>query len=214
VTEQLTITSTDSLRLEAALDVPGPSELTGALVLCHPHPRYGGTMNAPLLLALRDRACDAGWSVLRFNFRGLGLSEGESSTGEPEVADASGAIEFMHTRFEQMPVALAGWSFGAAVAVRAAIQEAGLAGLVAIAPSVHAKPEITAGLPEANEVKIRAPTLVVCGAKDELIAPQDCRQWAAVVGARYEEIPAANHFFWGRYDELGNVFVDFLEEIT
>ncbi|HEX2050233.1 MAG TPA: alpha/beta hydrolase, partial [Actinomycetota bacterium] len=113
-----TLRSDDGLALEAAIDEPGRPPVA-AVVVCHPHPRMGGTMDAPLLLALRDALVARSWAVLRFNFRGVGASEGEASDGIAEVADARGALAEARRRWPDAPLALAGWSFGAAVAVRA-----------------------------------------------------------------------------------------------
>lgn len=181
------------------------------LVLCHPHPRMGGTMNAPLLLALRDALLGRGWAVLRFNFRGIGASEGTCSTGEDEVADAMGAVSEARRRAPGTPVALAGWSFGAAVAVRAAALDDSLLGCVAIAPAVQPKRDVTAGLPAAEDLDLGVPLLFVCGRNDAVVAAADCRRWIeAVEASDLVEIEGANHFFWGRYDQLTNAVGEWL----
>ena len=201
MTEALTIESRDGLSLEAALDEPDVDP-AAALVLCHPHPKMGGTMTAPLLLAVSDALVAGGWAVLRFNFRGIGESEGEPSTGEAEVADALGATDHVTKAFPGLPVAIAGWSFGAAVAVRALLSEEGYAGCVAIAPAVKPREGITAGLPDSAGLKLPAPLLIICGANDHLVAPDDCRSWGEAAGAEVDVMKGANHFFWGKYDDL------------
>src|SRR5688500_2919200 len=97
MTESLTIRSRDGLTLEAAFD---GEPAAGVVVFCHPHPRFGGTMDAPLLIALRDDLVGRGFAVLRFNFRGVGASEGTSGLGEEEVADALGAVAAAESRAE------------------------------------------------------------------------------------------------------------------
>ena len=87
-TEELRFQSRDRLSLQGALDLPDAPR--ASVVLCHPHPDMGGTMNAPLLGALTEELVGRRWAVLRFNFRGIGDSEGEASTGLAEVADARG----------------------------------------------------------------------------------------------------------------------------
>ncbi|MDQ4126015.1 MAG: alpha/beta hydrolase, partial [Actinomycetota bacterium] len=129
MTQELTLRSRDGLALEAALDAPGSPK--AVLVFCHPHPQMGGTMNAPLLTAVRDEMLARGWAVLRFNFRGIGASEGVSGTGVDEVADAGGAADYAADAFPGLPRALAGWSFGGAVAVRLAATDPTFAGCVA-----------------------------------------------------------------------------------
>ena len=208
-TERLTCRSLDGLALEAAID--GPADPAAVLVLCHPHPQMGGTMEAPLLLAVADALVAHGWAVLRFNFRGIGASEGESSTGEAEVADARGAIALARERFAGVPVAIAGWSFGAAVAVRTAAEEPELAACVAIAPAVKPREGITAGLPGPAGLRLAMPALLVCGANDHLVDPDDCESWVeAVSGSEVDVVAGANHFFWGKYDALAKRLVAFL----
>ena len=208
--ERVTISSTDGLALEGEID--GTDSPGAVLVLCHPHPKMGGTMNAPLLLALRDELTDRAWAVIRFNFRGIGASEGEASTGVAEVADAEGALVLARERFPGLPIAIAGWSFGAAVALRVASSNDDLIACAVIAPAIVAKPEITAGAPAPDDFGFGGPTLVVCGVNDEQVSPADCRRWAEASGARYEEVPGANHFFWAKYEQLGVLVGDFLDE--
>jgi hypothetical protein len=202
-----TITSTDGLTLEAAYDVP--DEAHGLVVVCHPHPRAGGTMNAPLLVALRDDLRARGIGVLRFNFRGIGSSEGEPSDGSAEIADAEGALADAATR--ELPLALLGWSFGAAVAIRTTARHAELRACVAIAPAVTARAGYTAGVPAAEDMSLDVPLLMVTGANDDQVDPGEQRRWAEAAGATFVEIKGANHFFWARYEVLCEVVGPFLE---
>lgn len=204
----LTISSRDGLDLEGSVDAP--DDPVAVVVVCHPHPKLGGTMNAPLLQALAEAFVARGWIVVRFNFRGIGRSQGEPSLGESEVADAEGAIDWARREFPGLPVALVGWSFGGAVALRTAARDPSLAACVAIAPSVVAKPEITAGLPPPTELEFALPLLFICGANDKQVDPAAVRSWAQQAGARYEEMPGANHFFWAKYDDLGRLTTEFV----
>ncbi|MBW3594254.1 MAG: alpha/beta fold hydrolase [Actinobacteria bacterium] len=206
MSERIECASIDGLTLEAELDTA--EEANATLLLCHPHPQMGGTMNAPLLLAIRDGLVARRWNVLRFNFRGIGASQGESSTGTAEVQDAFGALE--RARSLGVPVAVAGWSFGAAVALRVAGAEDDLLACVAIAPSIDPKPGITEGVPA--DVAPRCPVLVVTGANDDQTSPESARGWAAEHGATFEELPGANHFFWAKYEQLTTLVVEWLEE--
>jgi uncharacterized protein len=206
---ELTFESLDGLVLEGAVDEPPHPK--ASLVLCHPHPRMGGTMNAPMLLALRDQLVAREWAVLRFNFRGIGRSEGEPSTGEAETEDAAGALDVVRQRRPVLPVAIAGWSFGAAVAVRVAEHDEALRACVAIAPAVREKPGVTHGLPPGARVSLPCPLLVVCGSNDEVVEARDCRTWAAEAGADYVEVNGANHFFWAQYGRLGETVVEWLD---
>ena len=209
MSDALTVTTRDGLKLEARLDKPEAPG--GVLVLCHPHPQMGGTMDAPLLGALTDELVGRGWGVLRFNFRGIGASEGTSGTGIDEVADATGALDVARARYD-LPLAIAGWSFGGAVALRAAAEDGDLEACALIAPAVTEKPGVTAGLPSPDGLELRSAVLVVCGANDEQIEPAACADWATRAHATYVEIPAANHFFWAKYDKLATIVGDFLDD--
>ena len=210
MSETFTLSTRDGLALEARIDEPPAPG--GVLVFCHPHPQMGGTMNAPLLRAVTDHLVDRGWAVLRFNFRGIGASEGTSGTGLDEVADAIAAIAEARSRFT-LPIAIAGWSFGAGVAVRAAAEDGGLDGCVLIAPPAETKEGITEGLPPPDGAVIGCPMLVVCGANDELVSPPAVAAWAEKAPATYVEVRGANHFFWARYDSLAKTIGDFLDQI-
>ena len=207
--EKPELRSTDDLELEAELWIA--DEARAGLVFCHPHPQMGGTMNAPLLVTVAEELVRRDWNVLRFNFRGIGDSEGDPSTGTAEVADAEGAVQFMRSRFPDMPVAIAGWSFGAAVATRVAAADDALAALVAIAPAVKRKPGITDGLPPAASIDLKVPALIVCAAHDELVEIDDCRGWAETAKTELHVMPGANHFFWAKYEKLAGVITEFLD---
>ena len=207
--ERPELRSTDGLKLEAELWIA--DEPRAALVFCHPHPQMGGTMNAPLLVAVSEELVQRNWNVLRFNFRGIGESEGEPSTGSAEIADAEGAVELVRARFPDLPVAVAGWSFGAAVAARVAAADTGLAALVAIAPAVKEKPGITDGLPPADRIGLTIPALIVCADNDDLVDIGDCRSWAETAQTEFHAMPGANHFFWNKYEKLAVVVAEFLD---
>jgi uncharacterized protein len=199
------IQSADGLSLEAELDRSRDS--VGTMVICHAHPRMQGTMKSPLLIAVRDEAVARGWNVLRFNFRGVGASEGEFGDGTGEVSDALGAIRFARSEFGDSPVTLLGWSFGGAIALRVAGREEVVIACVAIAPAIE-----RTKLPPASQLGLEIPILIVCGDNDQVVSPESCRRWAEKAGARYEEIKAANHFFWAKYEVVTAVITGWLEQ--
>jgi alpha/beta superfamily hydrolase len=205
------IQSRDGLTLEASIHEL--ADVAAGVVFCHPHPKFGGTMQAPLLLALTEAMLASGIAVIRFNFRGVGESEGEPSGGEAEVADALGAMDALGDVIGNAPLAVAGWSFGGAVAIRAAAAEDRLRACAAIAPPVTPREGITAGLPSPGELRVQKPLLIVVGANDENVSPEACRAWAEGSGARFELMPGANHFFWAKYDELAKTVTKFLAEV-
>jgi alpha/beta superfamily hydrolase len=214
MSKALTFRSSDGLRLEGSWD-DALETRRAVVVICHPHPQMGGTMNAPLLLALRDDLVARGWTVLRFNFRGNGASEGDFGMGTDEVADAQAAVAAARQRAPGAALALAGWSFGGAVAIRAAERDDSLVGCAAVAPSVRAKAGVTAGLPPAGNLDLGVPLLFVCGANDTVVSPEDCKTWIdAVPAGRYVEISGANHFFWGRYNQLCSAVGGWLDDLV
>lgn len=209
--EPLQLETDDGLRLEGVVDIPDAHRAT--LVLCHPHPKMGGTMNAPLLEVLRDAIVERRWAVIRFNFRGIGASQGESSTGLAELADARAAISEARERWPSLPTGITGWSFGGAVAVRAALDDPSLAACIGIAPAVKGKPDVTVGLPDANEAALTVPALFVVGENDTHVSPDDAQEWAGAQGFAVKRLPGANHFFWGKYEDLADEVTGFLDEV-
>ena len=210
MSRSLTIATPDGLSLEARAD--GPAEARAILVVCHPHPDMGGTMNAPLLVALCTEMAARGWATLRFNFRGVGASTGRRSLGEREVIDAHAAVARVREDRPGLPVALAGWSFGAGVAVRAAAEDDSLLACVAIAPSIEGRSGVTVPFPPADELDLGVPLLFVCGSNDDVTPIEPARRWIAEVEhGELVELAAANHFFWGRYEELSATVSDWLE---
>jgi uncharacterized protein len=117
----------------------------------------------------------------------------------------------MRSLFEDLPVALAGWSFGAAVATRVAAADHELAALIAIAPAVKEKPGVTDGLPPPDAIDLRVPTLILCGVNDHLVDVEDARKWAEVAKVEFVALKGANHFFWNKYDKLVAAVMHFLE---
>src|SRR5918996_3472721 len=173
MTAEISLESTNGIRLEAEFD--RANDPRAALVVCHAHPEMQGTMRSPLLLAIRDALVPRDWSVLRFNFRGVEGSDGEFGDGVDEVDDALAAVRVVRSEHPDAPIAILGWSFGAAIAMRAAAQEPEIEACVAIAPSVVPNPDISRGLPAPAELGLAAPTLIVCGANDDVTPPGDAR---------------------------------------
>jgi len=117
-------------RLEALLDSPRDGLAKGSAVVCHPHPQHGGTMHNKVAHTLARAFVRQGLRTLRFNFRGTEASEGRYDEGVGELDDALAAIEWVQADQPDVPVWLAGFSFGAAIAVRVAIAE----GLITMQP--------------------------------------------------------------------------------
>lgn len=182
--------SGDGITLEARWDLP-PAPRGAVVVLCHPHPLYGGSMEVPLLRTVAARLVGAGCPVLRFNFRGVGASTGSWSGGEAEVDDVAAAAEAAAASFPHLPLALAGWSFGAVAALRWQADAAGTGPFAGIAPPVPA------GLPPPPGLA-PAPRLFLIGDRDQFTAVENLRAYAAAIGAALQVLPGSDHFFFGR----------------
>jgi len=117
-------------RLEALLNA-GSQNATNAAVVCHPHPLYGGTLHNKVVFHAMKALNSFGFPVLRFNFRGTGLSEGEHDKGNGEVEDVRAALDWLGREFA-LPIIFAGFSFGAAVGLRAAYADDRVRALIAL----------------------------------------------------------------------------------
>jgi len=173
--------------LEAVLDVP-PAP-TAIAVVCHPYPPDGGTMNHKVPMAIARELVRLGCASLRFNFRGVGQSEGAYDRGIGEVDDALAAAAWLRDRYPGLPLSLAGFSFGAAVVTVAAARlqppPAKLI-LAGTSPKRVATPPVT------------VPTLVVHGEHDEIVPLADVLDWARPQTLPVTVMPGASHFFHGR----------------
>lgn len=119
-------------RLEALLEEPELDMPVEAAVVCHPHPQFGGTMHNKVVYRLARGLRNSGCVVLRFNFRGVNLSEGEYADGIGETEDARVAMRELQARYPDLPMAAAGFSFGSRVALRLASQESAIKRVVAV----------------------------------------------------------------------------------
>jgi len=164
-------------------------------VVCHPHPLFGGTMTNKVVHTLARAFTDLGLPSLRFNFRGVGASTGTHDEGRGEVQDALAAVRYGRERWPGAQLWLAGFSFGAAVAVRAS-SDAAPSRLVAVAPAVD-RIEIGAVTPAC-------PWLVLLGDADEVVAPQRVLEWARGLRPQphIQVMAGAGHFFHGRLPQL------------
>jgi len=194
------IPSGDGTLLEARWDLPaGP--VGPAVVLCHPHPLHGGTMNVPLLRTVAARLVRRGFPVLRFNFRGVGASGGSWSGGDAEEGDVAAAAAAALAAFPPGPPSLAGWSFGAVAALRWQAALDGAFPLVAIAPPLSAG--LSPGLPPPEALP-PAPRLFIIGDRDQFTAAADLRTYAEACGAGLLVLPGSDHFFFGRESRVAD----------
>jgi len=192
-------------RLEAILDAPGDRAPGGAAVICHPHPQHGGTMHNKVAHTLARAFVRSGMQALRFNFRGTEASEGEYDDGAGELDDALAAIDWLRSRGPGGPLWLAGFSFGAAIAIRAAVATR-VDGLVAVAPAVY---RFASGL----AAQPACPWLVIQGDEDELVAVDETIEWVNGLepGPELRVVTGAEHFFHGRLLELRDAVMEFVD---
>ncbi len=186
IREQLTIPGPDGA-LEAVLD--SPLQPTAIAVVCHPHPPDGGNMHHKVPMAIARELVRLGCAALRFNFRGVGQSQGAYDRGVGEVEDAVAAAVWLAARYPGLPLALAGFSFGAAVATVASAR-------------IEPPPQrlILAGTSpkRVSAPPVGVPALVVHGEHDEIVPLADVMDWARPQTLPVTVIPGAGHFFHGQ----------------
>src|SRR5450755_527807 len=119
-------------KLEALLEEPEEGEPREAALVCHPHPQHGGTMHNKVVYRIARGLRSAGAVVLRFNYRGVNLSEGEYAYGEGELEDARTALIYLRGRYPDLPFTLAGFSFGSRIVLRLGCGGAGARRVIAV----------------------------------------------------------------------------------
>lgn len=200
--ESLRFTTEDGVSLEGDLRLPD-GDVRGSAVICHPHPRHGGSKDHPLLWAIRSELALCGLAVLAFNFRGVMRSAGSYGGGRAEVRDADAAVGRIREEVEG-PTLVCGWSFGANVALREAVADDRVAACALIGiPLAEAAGQLPP-LPGASELRaFDRPVLFLSGEGDtfsphpelELLARSLPRVEVAIV-------PGTDHFFWRREREV------------
>jgi hypothetical protein len=209
-TKSVTFPSTDGLSLEGRLALPEVAA-GGVAVLCHPYPPAGGSMSNAMLPYLQRTLEARGWSSIRFNFRGVGRSEGSFDHGRGEARDVGAALRFAREQVPGVPAAVIGWSFGALVGLTAAAAD-GAEAYVGIAPPLSVAPELDLpALPGPRDLGAwTRRSLIVCGSMDAFCSPDDAGRLASDLGAGLSVVEGADHFFGGRLAELGDVVGEFL----
>jgi alpha/beta superfamily hydrolase len=180
-------------RIEGLLDMPAGVAVPAVAVICHPHPQHQGTQLNKVVHTISRSMNELGVPALRFNFRGVGASEGAYADGLGETEDVIAVAEWAQNRFPQAELWLAGFSFGAAVAIRAA-EYLKPARLISVAPPVARMADLLSG------VRPECPWLIVQGTADEVVAAEDVQNWAQArhPAARLVLLPGVGHFFHGR----------------
>lgn len=194
--------------LQALIESPRGSAaedpVTVIAIVCHPHPLYGGTLENKVVWTLARSFADAGATAIRFNFRGVGTSAGAYDEGRGETDDALAVAAWARQQWPGAALWLAGFSFGGAVAARAAARAAADR-VVLVAPAV--------GRIEIGTVTPVSPWLVVQGDADEVVPAADVTAWAAQLDPPplVRVLPGAGHFFHGRLTELREAVLEFVQ---
>jgi alpha/beta superfamily hydrolase len=201
-------------RLEALLNAGSP-DATHAAVVCHPHPLYGGTLHNKVVFHTMKALNSFGFPVLRFNFRGTGLSEGEHANGIGEVEDVRAALDWLEREFT-LPVIFAGFSFGAAVGLRAAYADDRVRALIALGlPTAAVRTEDRAYDFEFLRACTK-PKLFVSGSRDQFGPPGNLEALVNTFAdpKQLVRIEAGDHFFEGRLKEMRVTIEDWVSEIA
>ena len=197
------------MRQTLAVMVPGPVgpletnynepiESDGVIVLCHPHPQYGGSMHDAVLGTIAAVADRLAIAQLKFNFRGVGGSAGAFDQGVGEVDDLLAVLAWLRAEIRPPSIRLAGYSFGSSVVWHAADRAGELTHILLIAP-----PVVMMDFPPRPTLD--APISLICGDDDTFVAAPDLVRWAAKSAptATIETIAGADHFFGGTHGALG-----------
>jgi alpha/beta superfamily hydrolase len=180
-------------KLEVAFNVP-EGDPRGIALIAHPHPLQGGTLDNKVAQTLARTFAALGYAATRFNFRGAGQSEGQFDDGIGETDDALAALAAARVEFGELPVALAGFSFGSFVQTRVAHAVAAER-MVLVGPAVK----------RFSTETVPPDTIVIHGEEDDIVALADVLAWARPQHLPIMVFPGCGHFFHGRLGELQRV---------
>ena len=183
-------------KLETALNDPGEKR-GGIALIAHPHPLFGGTQDNKVVTTLAKAFFELGYVALRPNLRGVGKSDGGFNEGKGESQDMLAVAEHAKNQFSNLPLVLAGFSFGAFVQSRV-IKRLPAEMLVLVAPAVV----------RFDFGNVPASTLVIHGDQDEVVPLAAVLAWAQPQNLRVMVLPGAGHFFHGRLPQLKQIVFD------
>ena len=176
----------------------------GSSVFAHPHPLHGGTLHNKVVFRAARALGRGGYGVLRFNFRGVGLSSGRYDEGRGETEDYRAAMDEAERR-GGLPLVAGGFSFGSAAALRASAGDPRVVGFIGV--GLPLAMESGGNLPRPN-----VPALFVVGSRDAYGPPAMLREWVGSAG-RIVEVRDADHFLEGKLDALEAAVAEFLAEV-
>jgi alpha/beta superfamily hydrolase len=188
--------------IEALRDEPGPSVTRhGTAVIAHPHPLFGGTMENKVVQTLARAFVQAGWVALRFNFRGVGATQGVHDEGRGELEDM---LALVTQEAADGPLALAGFSFGSFVASRAvaSLWSARAVEKIVLVGTAATRFEVADLPPKAHDA-----TLVIHGEQDDTVPLASVLDWARPQSLPVTVVPGAGHFFHGQLPLLKSLVI-------
>jgi hypothetical protein len=197
-------------QLEALLN-SGAENATHAALVCHPHPMFGGTMHNKVVFHAMKALISFGFPVLRFNFRGTGLSQGEHDQGRGEVDDVHAALDWLDREFH-LPLIFAGFSFGAAIGLNAAAHDDRVKALIGLGTPVSPVDDRSYDLDFLRScVK---PKLFVSGSRDQFGPRAKLEQLVLSLPEpkKLVIIESADHFFEGRLREMRNAIEVWIQD--
>ena len=197
------------VQLEGLMSINEALSVKGGVILCHPHPQYGGDMHNRVITTALESAHEEGFSTLRFNFRGVGASGGSYSEGIGEREDVEVAIEFLHSKQKEpdLPLILLGYSFGAWAGIPVAVKDECIKGVVAISPPLE--------IYDFNFMKgCKKNKLIVVGDKDEWCPVLRLEDWYQQLDEpkSLTLIQGADHFYSYKANLLVQPLRDFLKK--
>jgi len=206
--EQFVTIPSGDVMLEGALTITGDS--APVVIACHPHPHYGGSMYNNVVEALRDELSSRGFPVLRFNFRGVGKSGGASVGGLDDYRDVSAAAKFLkrHESTKDSPLLMAGYSYGAWVGIRHALDDRDIIAWAAVSPPVSM-------FDFSYLTDPGVPVCFVSGDRDDFCDLTSLRRLVEELPGqkRLEVVPGADHFYMGYEREMAELVGSFFSNM-
>ena len=206
--EQLVTIPSGDVTLEGALTLTGSS--TPVVITCHPHPHYGGSMYNNVVEALRDELSSRGFSILRFNFRGVGNSGGTSIGDLDDYRDVSAAAKFLkqHESTKNRPLLMAGYSYGAWVGIRHALDDWDILAWAAVSPPVSF-------FDFSYLTDPGVPVYFISGDRDDFCDLESLRHLVEGLPGqkRLEVVPGADHFYVGYEQEMAQSVGQFFSDM-
>lgn len=209
--EPVTFATEDGVRLEGELRSPHEPP-RGSAVICHAHPRHGGSKDHPVLWAVRNElAGKRGFETLGFNFRGIMGSGGSYGGGHDEIEDVRAAVGFVRERVDR-PTLLFGWSFGASVALREALEDLRVSALALFGLPLRPNDLNLPPLPEASELtRLDRPMLLLAGEHDEYCPADELRAYGGGV-AEVVILEGVGHYLSRRERDAATIVGDFADQ--